>query len=349
MVTFTDRCLSQISAGIAAFEPEVGGALLKLPDTNIVCEFIPDPDAHTSRASYLPSAGLTETVRAEEKRHSLQFAGIIHSHPGSMSEPSGQDHRAFALSLALNPHLAAFIAPIVTIPDPYRPLEAHQHALAPQGTMTVHTCYRRPRGADVPPVRATDAPLPDNDPLLDPFQEQPAPAAPARRAFASFLPSISQSYQRRYDPADPRNDGVDVYHPPLTIMPLDQDIAFLAARLENQNSGPLLESNISYGQINGTPTINLSLSFGYLHLLCFLAPGYPFTPPLALLSPVEHGQTKDAVQLQFGWPIGSHETRLIALADAAIAFSEANPKHFAHRPPIKSATRSKLSQIGGST
>lgn len=349
MITFTDRCLSQISAGIAAYEPEVGGALLKLPDTNIVCEFVADPDAHTSAASYLPSPGLTDIVRSEEKRQSLQFAGIIHSHPGSMSEPSGQDHRAFALSLALNPHLSAFIAPIVTIPDPYRPLEPHQHALEPRGTMTVHTCYRRVRGADISPVRHTDPPLADDDPLLDPFQEPESRVAAPRRSFTSLLPSIPQGYRRKGDPADPRNDGVDIYHPPIGIMTLDQDIAFLAASLEGQVAEPLLTSDISYGQINGTPTINVSLSFESLHLLCFLAPGYPFTPPLALLSPVEAGQTKDAVQLQFAWPIGTHETRLLALADAAIAFCEKNPDHFAQRQNLKNSIRSKLAQIGGST
>lgn len=332
MIIFTDRCLSQIAHGIAAYDPEVGGALLKLPDTNIICEFVADTGARTSAASYLPSAQLTDIVRAHEKRQSLHFAGVIHSHPGRMTNPSGQDYRAFALNLALNPHLAAFVAPIVTIPSEHQPLQDHQHALPHRGVMTVHVCYRKPRGMTdgSPPafVQPFDTPKPplkaphgdsgpfDQDPYISSAADDDLPKS-LRPGFG--LAALLHRPSRLSHNDDPRSDGVDIFHPPVGVLSLDADMAALTTSLQSATNLNFQRSDVSYSQVNGSPTINLSLDFDRLHLLIFLSPGYPFTPPLALISPITDGETMDARQLDFAWPIGPHDIQLRNLAEAVIA------------------------------
>ena len=48
MIIFTDQVLSDISTEIARKEPELGGALLGIPNTNIICSFLFDAEALSS-------------------------------------------------------------------------------------------------------------------------------------------------------------------------------------------------------------------------------------------------------------------------------------------------------------
>ena len=100
MLLLGQELLRALGRFVAAREPETGGALLRLRSSNILVEFVEDPDEATSRSTYTPSLRLTDAVRARERGAELQYAGIVHSHPGNMTVPSRQDHRAFALGLS---------------------------------------------------------------------------------------------------------------------------------------------------------------------------------------------------------------------------------------------------------
>lgn len=316
MIIFTDRCLAQIGAGIAAHEPEVGGALLKLPFSNIVCEFIPDPAARTSAASYTPSAELTPRIRAAEHDQALHFAGIIHSHPGRMAVPSSQDYRAFALSLALNPRLGAFIAPIVTIPRPFEPLEPHQLALEPRGTISLHVCYRAPRPNNVHATRAGELDFGDD--------EGPAARANARGSGSRFLRSFSLR-------DDPRNDEILLFQPPASVLPLDADIAILRDLLRVQAGQYWDGADITYVDVNGVPFISAALRFSELEIVMMLSAGYPFTPPVVLYTPQMPGLPQNTAEVEFSWPIAGQEDRLARLGAAVIALHTDTKRR--HEPP----------------
>ena len=114
MILFTDTVIGEIDRFIAQKAPEQGGALLGAPDSNLISHFIFDEEAEVSHVTYIPSKRLIKDVQDMELRDGLQFKGIIHSHPGQMDRPSGQDHHAFASQLTHNLHMGRFIAPIVT-------------------------------------------------------------------------------------------------------------------------------------------------------------------------------------------------------------------------------------------
>lgn len=142
MIRYTDKVIKEIGQHIAAYEPERGGALLGIPNSNLITCFIADPTADVTQASYLPSQQLTITVQNIEKHHGLQFKGVIHSHPGDFNSPSEQDSNAFALGLAINPRLSGFIAPIVTINARGNNLDDHELPLQPRGQLTSYIAYR---------------------------------------------------------------------------------------------------------------------------------------------------------------------------------------------------------------
>jgi hypothetical protein len=48
MIRYTDGVLQDIAVEIGSYQPERGGALLGIPNTNIVCKFIGDPDGAVS-------------------------------------------------------------------------------------------------------------------------------------------------------------------------------------------------------------------------------------------------------------------------------------------------------------
>jgi hypothetical protein len=144
MLVFTDSVLSAISSEIAALEPEQGGALFGIQDTNVICHLEYDREARRSHAIYFPSHSLQHQVHNIERETRLVFRGIIHSHPGQLSEPSGQDLVAFGKSLADNLHLAAFVAPIVTTGG-NRLFEAHEVELVNGARMSTYVASRTAR------------------------------------------------------------------------------------------------------------------------------------------------------------------------------------------------------------
>ncbi len=140
MILFTDTVMAEIDQSIAQKEPEQGGALLGAPDSNLISHFIYDEDAEVSHVTYLPSKRLIKAVQELEKQDGLQFKGIIHSHPGMMDHPSGQDHHAFASQLTHNLHMGRFIAPIVTRHlQNKKELKSHELALGDGAKLS---CYQ---------------------------------------------------------------------------------------------------------------------------------------------------------------------------------------------------------------
>ena len=115
LVTFTDTAVDRIERDVAAHPAERGGALLGPVGRSTVTRFLFDPEAAVSGASYRASRQLTEAVQAIELEDAtIEFKGVLHSHPGSLDRPSGQDHIAFGDSLRLTPWLGRLLGPIVT-------------------------------------------------------------------------------------------------------------------------------------------------------------------------------------------------------------------------------------------
>lgn len=318
MIIFTDRCLEQIGTEIASLEPEVGGALLSLPKSNIICELVPDPRARTSTASYLPSSELTEKVRAAEGTFDLEFAGIIHSHPGNMTHPSGQDYRAFALFLATNPRLSSFAAPIVTVSNRYGHADPNQISLTPRGTLTMHVAYRKQRWVDLNQLNAhKDFPRGVTWPSGSPvgFSEQSRPFfSRSQHASEQYESDVSVSF--RNDFSDPRNDGVDMYNAPAGELRVDGDITLLRSLLGRRLDLEWIGSEVSYPEVGGAHFISSSLRFSTLEVVILMPIGYPFAPPVVLVTPMECCTLGATEQVHFSWPIGDHEVRLDELAEA---------------------------------
>jgi hypothetical protein len=143
-VAITDIALAQLEEHLTLHAPERGGALLGLRNAEVITDFLPDPDAATTSVSYVPSAKLAQRVRDEERDGVRRFYGVAHSHPGRFDRPSGPDRSAFAKGLALNPHLATFYAPIITLGHPCAEPDAPDSTwpLAGGARLTLHAARR---------------------------------------------------------------------------------------------------------------------------------------------------------------------------------------------------------------
>jgi proteasome lid subunit RPN8/RPN11 len=134
-VAFLDEVLHKIEHDVASFKPERGGALLGPVGQPVITEFIYDQGAQTSAMTFRPSRRLEEQVRTREDGDPrIEFKGILHSHPGTMSWPSDGDLLAYQDSLRGAPWLGRLVTPIVTVER--EPTEAHDISL-PSGTMSV--------------------------------------------------------------------------------------------------------------------------------------------------------------------------------------------------------------------
>lgn len=154
-----DWVLRAIEAALGVPPPERGGALLGPPGRPTVTRFEPDPDAECTAASYVPSRELALRVKQVERDQGLELKGLVHSHPGTVDVPSEQDARELAVGLAQNPHLASYLAPLVTRAERPGPLGAHELAL-PSGKISFHAALRlRGGGTRVAPARAREVPL----------------------------------------------------------------------------------------------------------------------------------------------------------------------------------------------
>lgn len=129
MYYFLDTALREVEQHIIAGAPERGGALLGLPHRRVITRFVFDADAETSAASFRPSRELATRVRDLETSTGLQFKGIAHSHPGGFDRPSEQDRREVGVGLGLNPHLANYALPILTLSSVETP-KVHELPLA---------------------------------------------------------------------------------------------------------------------------------------------------------------------------------------------------------------------------
>ncbi|GIH26374.1 hypothetical protein Aph01nite_46840 [Acrocarpospora phusangensis] len=156
-VRIADYVLDRVAATLGATAPEQGGALLGVPGADVVTLFLHDESAEVTSVLYHNSDRLIEEIGRVERGTAARFKGIAHSHPGGMATPSGQDRAEFARSLALNPALTRYLAPIVTH-DADTPLEGHELAL--DGCrISFFGATRTESGPRVAPVRPVVLPI----------------------------------------------------------------------------------------------------------------------------------------------------------------------------------------------
>ena len=156
-VRVADFVLDAIAARVGAVEPEQGGALLGLPGSDYVTEFIHDADAATTGTRYQNTDWLIAAIGAREAATAARFKGIVHSHPRGMPVPSSQDQAEYAESLRLNPLLARYLAPIVTH-DVDTPLAGHEIRLGP-ARISFYGSERAADGFRLAPVRPVVVPV----------------------------------------------------------------------------------------------------------------------------------------------------------------------------------------------
>ena len=142
MYFIAQSVVSEIARTIGSVRPEQGGALLGPPQKPVITRFVFDRSAKVSGASYSPSRWLSREVQRLERDAKVELKGIVHSHPGSMDHPSGQDEYELNVGLELNPHLRAYAAPIVTLHRRETALGAHEIPLG-SGKLSLFVAYRR--------------------------------------------------------------------------------------------------------------------------------------------------------------------------------------------------------------
>lgn len=157
-IAILDTAHDMITRLIAAHPPEKGGALLGIIGEPFVTRLIPDEHARTTGASYQPSRELAAQVKETELSENLEFKGVVHSHPGAMDRPSGQDERELKVGLDLNPHMPFYLVPIVTTVPPSEPLGPHELACG-GGKISFFAAYRSPQGARVRRVPVREVPM----------------------------------------------------------------------------------------------------------------------------------------------------------------------------------------------
>ena len=77
-----------------------------------------------------------------ERGQGLAFCGVVHSHPGGFDQPSAQDDVAFRKGLDINPHLARFVAPIITMDSGFDKSQEFQRAIGHHARLTSYIAYR---------------------------------------------------------------------------------------------------------------------------------------------------------------------------------------------------------------
>ncbi len=115
-VLLTREFAQAVDDHLAAFEPErMMHALGRMrPDGSILLShWVLDAAADASGAHVKASASGERAMQEVEQRYGVQYFGVIHSHPRTVPEPSGQDGRAVEDLLALNPHMPAALVGVV--------------------------------------------------------------------------------------------------------------------------------------------------------------------------------------------------------------------------------------------
>lgn len=277
MHVYTDQVLDEIGKGIASFEAERGGALLGIPNSNLITDFIEDPSANVTSVSYFPSKELTLKVNNKELHHGLEFKGIIHSHPGNFNIPSGQDENAFALGLLINPRLSGFIAPIVTLTDRHSGHENNELKLSPCGQLTSYVAYREKKSR------------PASMGLQNQYQ---------KRSLFGSLQKDGLFFEQFVGKT--HSSSVIVEKAPCTIMPINSDTNALIDKLQ-PIMGEVIFSSNGYLEINGVLFISMTYRFQDAEIIIFFPPNYPITKPFVLVSKILYGRKCDAVEILFPW------------------------------------------------
>ena len=259
----TDRVIEDIRMNIAAHQPERGGALFAFPWTNWVVDFLYDVDALTTSSSYTPSEWLISEVQKIEREKGVHFVGVVHSHPGGADRPSGPDHEAFRSNLHHNPHLPAFLAPIVTRDRAADERIQNETTLGAWSRMTSYVAYRSQPGA-----RTEDATLP-------------------LKAEPGWFPRLRGSDPVRLEPAQ------------IDIMSVGEDITSLTDQLEACFGGPVRHRTGPPVALGATSFLSEAIEFGTMSLTLLVASGYPITAPIVLIS---NGHEQKTRQVHFNWP-----------------------------------------------
>lgn len=147
LLYISQQVIREIEQDIAIYPPERGGALLGPIGKPIVTRFLFDGEAITSYTSYRPSRTLNQQVKQVELSENLELKGIIHSHPNGMDRPSGQDEYELKVGLELNPHMAFYLAPIVTTLQSYQHLREHELRVGRDAKISFFSAYRQKGGS----------------------------------------------------------------------------------------------------------------------------------------------------------------------------------------------------------
>lgn len=119
-VIMEPHVLDQIMRSVGARTPETGGILLGPVDETLINDFYFDSTGGCTQLTYSPD---TETLCKKMQEDWLpsgsDMHGFVHSHPGSLDEPSSGDLVYIERLLACNPEMQQFVCPIV-IPDEFR-------------------------------------------------------------------------------------------------------------------------------------------------------------------------------------------------------------------------------------
>jgi proteasome lid subunit RPN8/RPN11 len=273
VLLITDIVIEQLWEGIGAHAPERGGALLGPPNATMISEFVPDPQALVSRASYLPSHDLVQRVQDRERERGLELKGVAHSHPGSLDVPSGPDRYAFGKGLELNPHMATFVAPIITRDRMARSGVANEVDIGLDARMTVYTAYRG---------------------------KSPIGPAPVGIQW----PSLGWTGGG----VRGRNSGhggqeIDLVPLACSVLPVGQHMYELARGVSE-----LCEEQftIAWGTllVSGIHFLSATLRLDRHEVIVLFAPSYPVTKPAVLMTDLGQA-TAETVELSFAWPIGT--------------------------------------------
>lgn len=263
-VYVTNEVLRRVEQEIADRPPEQGGALLGPPGSPAVTRFIYDSWAHTTGASYVPSDELIDEVPRIERHEDLEFKGIIHSHPGGMGHPSGQDiYGPFTRALNENPHLLFFLGPILTHSNVFFHRESH-HVKCGRGTIAFYIAYREEGRTQIKPIRCRV--IKEKELLRQIPQRKIEPTVP------HFLPAVQQ---------------------------FRQDLGLVAKFFDVKSELAIVPMEVDQRSVYG---VQIPLS-SRLELTIIISDSYPLTPPIVIASGVASSKCKQLEQCHLTWDL----------------------------------------------
>ncbi len=140
-IRLTDAILERVVETIGAKPPETGGILLGPQHRPFLTHFFFDEDAPPSSVVYNPSTPVAERAkRAEVSNRGLAYKGVVHSHPGTLNDPSPTDIDTLFRGLQQNPHLPYLVAPIL-VQHGDREMFPHEIGVATSETDTLFLAF----------------------------------------------------------------------------------------------------------------------------------------------------------------------------------------------------------------